>query len=138
MRILSHDPERCIACHICEQTCSETFFNENNREKSRIRIHEAEGEPPSAVFCNQCGECIDVCPTEAIFRNKRGNVRIRMDLCVGCLSCVGVCPYHAMFYHVDSNEPFNCLACSICVSECPEEALSMVEVEEAPSPPASQ
>lgn len=137
MRILSHDPERCIACYSCEDVCSETFFKEANAEKSRIRIYDDEGEFPDAVFCNHCGECIAVCPTEAIFRNKRDNIRIRMDLCVGCLSCVGVCPYQAMFYHVDHHEPFNCLACGICVEKCPEEALAIVEVEEPPSPSAN-
>ena len=136
MKILSHDPGLCIACHTCEEVCSETFFKEINAEKSRIRIYDEEEGLPSAVFCNQCGACIDACPTLALYRNRRGNVRIKMALCVGCLSCVGFCPYGAMFYHNDNHEPFNCLACAMCVDECPEGALAIKEIEEAPSPPA--
>jgi Fe-S-cluster-containing dehydrogenase component len=136
MKVLSYDPELCVGCYICEEVCSDTWFKVTDAEKSSIRIHDAgQGDDPgqaargllSAVFCNQCGECIDVCPTEALSRDRRGIVRLRKKLCVGCLSCVGFCPYQAMFYHRDQTEPFKCVACGKCVQERPAEALAIVD-----------
>ncbi len=129
MRVLSYDRELCTACGTCEEVCSETFFREVDAEKSKIRIRGTE-DAPRAAFCNQCGECIDACPTVALYRDKRGIVRLRQELCVGCLSCVGFCPYAVMFWHPDELVPFKCIACGICARECPEGALDMVEVDE--------
>ena len=133
MKVLSYDPELCVGCYVCEDVCSETWFKVADGEKSSIRINEQEGEVLlSATFCNQCGTCIDVCPTDALYRDKRGIVRLRKKLCVGCLSCVGFCPYGAMFHHSDQTEPFKCIACGKCVGECPNEALAVVDVETPP------
>jgi Fe-S-cluster-containing dehydrogenase component len=128
MKVLSYDPELCVGCHICEEVCSDTWFKVTDVEKSSIRIlEEGENADLSAVFCNQCGACIEVCPTEALYRDKKGIVRIRKKLCVGCLSCVGFCPYAAMFFHSDQTEPFKCIACGQCVKECPADALAIVD-----------
>jgi len=127
MKVLSYDPELCVGCHICEEVCSDTWFKVTDVEKSNIRIHDDGGDALSAVFCNQCGACIGVCPTEALYRDRKGIVRIQKKLCVGCLSCVGFCPYLAMFYHCDQPEPFKCIACGQCVEECPAEALAIAD-----------
>jgi len=129
MKVLSYNPELCVGCYVCEDVCSETYFKVTDTEKSSIRIYEKnKGEILlSATFCIQCGECIAVCPTEALSKDKRGIVRLRKKLCVGCLSCVGFCPYGAMFYHPDQPEPFKCIACGKCAQECPNEALAIVE-----------
>ena len=137
MKVLSYDAELCVGCSICEEVCSETWHKVADVEKSNIRIHEKEenGEVIlSAVYCVQCGECIDVCPTEALSKDKRGIVRLRKKLCVGCLSCVGFCPYLAMYYHRDQTEPFKCVACGKCARECPADALAVVEVETSSAP----
>ncbi len=128
MQVLSYDPELCVGCYICEEVCSETWFKVADAEKSSIRIYD-EGAGPflSAVFCNQCGECIAVCPTEALSKDRKGIVRLRKKLCVGCLSCVGFCPHGAMFYHADRSEPFKCIVCGKCVEECPAEALAVID-----------
>jgi len=129
MKILSYDSELCVGCYICEQVCSDTWFKITDAEKSSIRIYE-EGDGQvtlSAVFCNQCGECIQVCPTQALYQDRRGIVRLRKKLCVGCLSCVGFCPILAMFHHPDQTEPFKCIACGKCADECPADALTIVE-----------
>jgi carbon-monoxide dehydrogenase iron sulfur subunit len=129
MKVLSCDPELCVGCHICEEVCSDTWFKVTDAEKSSIRIHEDGDGGLSAVFCNQCGECIEVCPTQALYRDRKGIVRLKKKLCVGCLTCVGFCPYLAMFYHRDQIEPFKCIACGQCVDECPAEALAIIDVE---------
>lgn len=134
MRVLFYHPDLCVACRTCEETCSDTFFREVTAEKSRIRIHDEGDGLPAASFCNQCGECIDVCPTRALSRNRRGVVRLNRELCVQCLACVGFCPTQVMFWHADEPLPFKCLSCGMCAEECPEGALEMIEVEDAPAP----
>lgn len=134
MRILSHSPELCVTCRTCEDECSDTFFREVDREKSKIRIYDDGDDVPYAAFCNQCGECISVCPTEALYRDRRGVVRLRQELCVGCLSCVGFCPSLVMYWHADETVPHKCISCGVCARECPEDALEMIEVDEAPAP----
>jgi len=127
MQVLSFDPELCVGCYVCEEVCSETWFKTADAEKSSIRIYDDEDGNLGAVFCNQCGECIVVCPTEALYRDKKGIVRRRKKLCVGCLACVGFCPQQAMFYHPDQAEPFKCIVCGKCVEECPAEALAVID-----------
>jgi Fe-S-cluster-containing dehydrogenase component len=133
MRVLVFDPELCTGCHVCEETCSHTWFKEANVTESRIRISEQETSPGrfSANVCNQCGECMDVCPTMALARNKRGVVRLDEQLCVGCLACVGFCPILAMRVHADYASPFKCVACGKCAKECPEGALAVEELPDA-------
>jgi len=133
MSVLSYDSELCVGCHVCEEVCSETWFKVTDVEKSSIRIYDdADGADGGegllrAVFCVQCAECVEVCPTEALYQDRRGVVRLRKKLCVGCLSCVGFCPYDAMFYHGDQAEPFKCVACGNCAKECPADALAIVD-----------
>jgi len=129
MKSLSYDSELCVGCGICEEVCSDTWFKVVDAEKSSIRILDGDDGLLTAIYCVQCGECIDVCPTEALYRDKRGIVRLKKALCVGCLSCVGFCRYHAMLYHSDQPEPFKCIACGRCVKECPADALATVDVE---------
>jgi Fe-S-cluster-containing dehydrogenase component len=132
MKVLSYDPERCVGCFVCEETCSFTWFKVGDQEKSNIRITVIDTHPHSANFCIQCGDCIDACPTNAIFRDRRGIVRIRKNLCVGCMSCVGFCPYAAMRHHEDQIEPFKCVACGQCTKECPGAALTIIDGEDPP------
>ena len=132
MRVLVHEPSRCTGCRICEETCSKTWFKVVDRDKSRIQILEPdETGTYCAIICTQCGECIDVCPTQALYRAKNGVVRLDAERCVGCLSCVGFCPIWAMRTHPDVLEPFKCVACGSCARACPEDALRIEEVADA-------
>lgn len=126
MRRLIVNAELCSGCLRCEETCSVTYHGEQMAEKSSIRVTLHGEGPHSHNVCNQCGECIDICPTQAIYRDKLGVVRIRKSDCVGCLSCVGFCPSLSMRYHSSLVEPFKCVACGICARECPEGALNIV------------
>ena len=125
MKVLSFDAEKCTGCYVCEEVCSKTWFKAIDREKSAIVISDNGAPLLSAQYCVQLGDCIDVCPAEAIYRDKRGIVRIRKKLCVGCLSCVGFCPTLTMYYHDDYVEPIKCISCGLCTKQCPTDALTI-------------
>lgn len=130
MKALAKKPELCTACHACETACSNTWFKENNIEKSCIKIGEsaAEDGKNTITTCTQCGECIAVCPIEALTRDKNGIVRVNKKTCVGCFMCVGFCPELTMMMHKDYIEPFKCVACGQCVKICPTNAITIEEV----------
>lgn len=143
MKVLSVQAELCTGCHLCEETCAETWFHVRDREKAAIRVYDpAPGTTTyRIVVCSQCGECIDICQTVAIARNAFGVVRIDQGrrgedrLCMGCMACVAFCPIGAMRYHPDELTPFKCVACGKCVKVCPSGAL---RIEEVPEPGRSQ
>jgi Fe-S-cluster-containing hydrogenase component 2 len=126
MEYLRFIPENCVGCRVCEDFCSDLFFNEKNAEKSRIRILERYGKYV-ALICNQCGDCIPLCPTDAIQRTVAGQIVIDKKECIGCLMCVAECPIDAMMYHYEGNVPFKCGGCGVCVDQCPTKALELVK-----------
>ncbi len=129
LKIVEKNEKECTLCGACETTCSTFYFKEDDRLKSSIQVLEAsENGDPVINVCNQCGNCIDVCPVEAIKRTGKGTVVISKKACVGCFNCVGVCPTDTMYWHEDLTEPFKCISCSRCTKECPTEAIFMEEV----------
>ena len=134
MKILAARPELCVACGVCEESCAMAFFKVPDRELSAIRITAAQvtDADPLIEFCDQCGECIAVCPTGALYRARNGIVRLRKQDCVGCLACVGMCPTLVMYVNPADTVPFKCVACGVCVRDCPEDALYIKDVEVPP------
>ncbi|MBN1262069.1 MAG: 4Fe-4S dicluster domain-containing protein [Anaerolineae bacterium] len=128
MKVLTFNPQRCDGTRACEVTCAETWFKVTDVAKSSIRIQPKEAGF-GAQFCIQCGQCIDVCPTNALFQDKQGIVRVRKQLCVGCLSCVGFCPYGVMYFDTAQTLVFKCIACGQCVKACPTQALEIIETD---------
>lgn len=44
--------------------------------------------------CIGCGDCVDVCPVEALeLKNEKATVN---DECIDCAACVGACPEGAI------------------------------------------
>jgi len=128
MKVLVTNDQLCIGCRLCEDVCSHAWYKEISRGKSSIRIGSLGNASWAMAACNQCGKCIEVCPTQALSRDKGGVVRLKRDLCVGCLSCVGFCPTLTMYYHPDHVEPIKCISCGLCAKECPVGALSIEEL----------
>ena len=47
--------------------------------------------------CIDCGSCISVCPSEALYIDKETwKVELAADKCVACASCLTACPTHAV------------------------------------------
>ena len=82
------------------------------------------------MLCDQCGDCVVVCPTEALKRNKLGAVILNKTVCVGCFMCIGFCEKEAFMHNSDWITPHKCTSCGICVKVCPHGALSIVDVPE--------
>ncbi len=125
MKVLTHKQEICTGCRECELACSRAYFKTDDRNYSSIRIVE-NNRTYKARMCNQCGECINMCTANAIYRDRFGVVRIDKKKCVGCLGCVGFCTDLVMFYADDLDVPFKCIACNICTKACPEGALEVL------------
>ncbi len=128
-KLLQTYPENCIACHACESSCSNTYFKVDDPQLSRIHISE-EGGAIKMNACNQCGTCVQTCPTQALSINSQGVVMLNARLCIGCYMCVAVCPTGSMFISQGQTVPFKCVACGICTQTCPADAIRIVEKED--------
>jgi len=128
MKIVATKPELCIGCRACEEACAKVLFKDTDLEKSAIRITEKDDGGYDINVCNQCGECIDICQVQAIYRNKNGIVMIDKDKCVQCYACVGFCPTLSMRYHKDVVGPFKCISCGACTRACNTGVIFMEEV----------
>lgn len=62
--------------------CNKATFTEYNIERDS---------------CNGCGECIRVCPNDAIYYDTQGKAVIDQTKCTQCAKCVAVCPNSAIY-----------------------------------------
>lgn len=53
--------------------------------------------------CVGCGECVEVCPVDAIHMEDDKSV-LNSDKCIGCASCVGACPNKALFIDFEAGD----------------------------------
>ncbi len=125
--MIEGDEELCIGCRTCEIVCSLSLFNESNPEKSAIRISESP-QGFDIIVCNQCGECVKMCPEGAIYLED-SLVKINESRCTGCYICVEACPRGALFTHPEVIEPIKCTHCEKCVEACPVNALYVLDIE---------
>ncbi|MEA4957249.1 Electron transport complex subunit RsxB [bioreactor metagenome] len=98
--------------------------------------------------CIGCGECIPICPVNAIWLELPSPIHIE-DKCVFCGKCVSTCPVTAIelseeFFETRENDIYFirrniesvrdgefkihkdlCQACGVCVNQCPVDALNL-------------
>lgn len=125
-KLLKTYPENCIACHMCESTCSNLYFKTDDAQRSCIRIKETETQPHMNV-CNQCQACVQACPTLALSITPQGVVMVNKQLCINCYMCIAACPTGSMFRYQGGLYPFKCIACGACVKNCPVEAIKVAQ-----------
>ena len=138
MRRLRIDLDKCDAgranCgHACESACAGKVFKLEDPARAALHIREEADGRGMAILCDQCGDCIVVCPTEALKRNKLGVVMLDKQLCVGCYMCVGFCEKGIFERNPQWSTPYKCTSCGICVKACPQAALEIIEVPEPPT-----
>ena len=51
--------------------------------------------------CVQCGACVSICPTEALYIKDRKTMEVAFDLekCIACELCIRPCPPRAIEVH---------------------------------------
>ena len=135
MKVLKIDINKCNygrECgHECEVACASKVFKCDDPARAALHIGIDENGEGRATLCCQCGDCIVVCPSDALSRNKQGVVVLSRKLCVACYTCIGFCERRAFERNPEWLLPYKCIACSICAKACPKGAL---EIAEAPTP----
>ena len=131
MKVLKIDLAKCDAgrnCnHECETECAKKVFKSDDPARAALHIRELPDGKGMAVICDQCGDCMEVCPSNALTRSRIGAVLIDKKLCVGCYMCIGWCDKGAFERTSEWLEPYKCTSCGICVKVCPHGALSIVD-----------
>ncbi|MHA1491215.1 MAG: 4Fe-4S binding protein [Promethearchaeota archaeon] len=46
--------------------------------------------------CIDCGACVSLCPTDALYLEESDQLEFIEDKCIGCLLCIDSCPRHAI------------------------------------------
>jgi len=128
MKKLVADSAKCTGCGACEDMCSLIFYEDEDREKSAIRVTPNDDGGHNIAVCDQCGACMWMCSAVALTKADSGVVELNKKTCVGCLICVAECKRGYFFYNDDLPTPFKCIACGICAMQCPTGALAVKEV----------
>lgn len=103
------------------------------------------GQKACAYGCVGFGDCVRVCPFDALRMTLEGLPEVALDKCRACNKCVLVCPKklfslipatHKVFvacrsFDIGKNTraacPVGCIACRKCEQICPEDAIVVVE-----------
>jgi len=137
-KFVSVDPGKCIGCGICEYACTaEKGEGSWNPIRSRIRVVRMAPLFNFALTCRGCKDarCVKACPEHALSQaESTGLIIIDQTKCKGCDWCVQACEHGGITIHTDTGKAISCDLCQgepKCVEACPEEALVVVESDEA-------
>ncbi len=101
------------------------------------------GDSMCRFSCLGFGDCVAVCPFEAIAIDGRDTPNVDRARCTGCGNCVKACPKELIILvpvnrlpHIACNTcekgktvrqicSIGCITCGMCVKVCPEQAISM-------------
>ncbi len=133
-KMLVVDPEKCVACRLCEISCSMAKTGRVDPTHARIAVTVFDEEGfYMPVVCYQCDQawCKAACPAAAIEKDERlGRYVVNEDRCVGCRICNAACPFGTISFSRTSGKAFKCDHCDgapTCVSFCPTGALRYEE-----------
>lgn len=144
------DIEKCLGCMSCYLACATehsltksiyTSFREIPVPLPRIRVVPALGYNVP-IRCMHCEKppCVEVCPTEALYKSSEGPVLLREEACIGCKGCLLACPYGSVSLDISRKVIAKCDFCverlrkglpPACVEACPTKALKYGRVEDA-------
>ncbi|NJE85362.1 4Fe-4S dicluster domain-containing protein [Thermococcus sp. CX2] len=130
------DFSKCIECRACEVACE----REHNG-MSFISVFEWQEMAAMALNCRHCEKapCVEVCPTNALYRDEDGAVLLAPQKCIGCLMCGIVCPFGIPELDLINKVMGKCDLCAhrraegklpACVETCPTDALLYGEFNE--------
>jgi Fe-S-cluster-containing hydrogenase component 2 len=123
---------------MCEYACTiEKGEGLWNPIHSRIRVVRMAPVFNFALSCRACDEakCVKACPERAITQSlENGLLIIDQNKCKGCDWCVQACDHGGIAIHAETGKAIACNLCEgtpACKESCPEEALEIVESDEA-------
>ncbi len=124
---LHADSSRCSGCRACQLACSLHLVGENNPKKAALAIIPHFPDPGTfeVKTCDQCGDCADVCPADAIRQDERGAYYIVAEECTACLACQEACPQQVIISIAGRDAPIKCDACGDCLAVCGMDALTL-------------
>ncbi len=143
------DQRTCIGCHACTVACK----SENDVPLGVFRTwvkYVEKGEFPNTrrhflvERCNHCANapCVEICPTQALFKRPDGIVDFDGSRCIGCKACMEACPYEAIYIDPVTHTAAKCNFCAhrlevglqpACVLVCPQEAIIFGDLEDSSS-----
>jgi Fe-S-cluster-containing dehydrogenase component/formate-dependent nitrite reductase membrane component NrfD len=131
------DLRKCIGCHACTIACKAEHEIPVGVNRCWVKTVEKGTFPTTRrfflpVLCNQCEDapCMNICPTNALFKRRDGIVDLHGDACIGCRACMVACPYDQLFIDPNTHTAEKCNFCAnrvenqllpACVSVCPTE-----------------
>ncbi len=108
-----------------------------NPLRSRIRVVRMAPVFNFALTCRGCKDarCVKACPEKAIVQAEdTGLLIIDEHTCKGCDWCVQACEHGGITINQDTGKAIACDLCKgepKCIESCPEEALEIVDCDEA-------
>ena len=131
------DLRKCIGCHACTIACKSEHDIPVGVNRCWVKTVEKGTFPQTQrlffpVLCNQCEDapCMNICPTNALYRRRDGIVDLNGASCIGCRACMEACPYDQLFIDPNTHTAEKCNFCAnrvenqlqpACVSVCPTE-----------------
>lgn len=103
----------------------------------------SKGDKLCSYSCLGFGDCVELCPFDALSISERGTPLVNVEKCTGCGMCTTACPQNIItliprearvYIGCNSKDKgkvirkiceIGCIKCSRCIKFCPENALSM-------------
>ena len=143
------DQRKCIGCHACTTACKSENEVAVGVFRTWVKYVESGNFPNvrrhfSVMRCNHCEDapCVNICPTQALYKRDDGIVDFDHRRCIGCKACMQACPYDALYIDPDNNTAAKCNYCvhrveqdllPACVVVCPEKAIIAGDMDDASS-----
>ncbi len=129
-----------VKCNGSSENCGNRF--DYDGVESCLAANLVSGGPKDCQFgCMGLGECVEVCPFDAIHINDKGIAEVDKEKCTACNKCIDICPKNVIELvpydqltvvdcnnkekggHVKKNCSVACIACGICERNCPFDAI---------------
>jgi len=138
------DREKEIAVVLCNGGRSAVnAFNYNGPERCKSAMLVMDGQKACTYGCLGFGDCVDVCPFDAMIMGENGIPRIDTGKCVACGKCVEECPRKIITIWPENRKvvvacssrdkggiarkacSVACIGCGKCEKACPVQAISI-------------